>query len=61
MHSVCNNGAPMLYMRSTGRLVVWGKWQSKRKGLLLQQKVIIDLVLDVLCDSDKVEQVCLGL
>ena len=48
-------------MVSTGRLVVRGKGQGKRQDLLLQQRVIIDLVLDVACDLVKTAHVCLGL
>ena len=61
MRGVCNEGAPKIHMVSTGRLVVKGKGQGKRQDLLLQQRVIIDLVLDVACDLVETAHVCLGL
>ena len=41
--------------------MVRGKGQGKRQDLLLQQRVIIDLVLDVACDLVETAHVCLGL
>ena len=61
LRGVCNEGAPKIYMVSTGKLVVRGKGQGKRQDLLLQQRVIIDLVLDIVCDLVKTAHVCLGL
>jgi len=61
MQGVCNEGAPKIYMVSTGRLVVRGKGKGKRQDLLLWGRVIIDLVLDIVCDLVKTAHVCLGL
>ena len=61
MQGVCNEGAPKIYMVSTGRLVVRGKGQGKRQDLLLQWRVMIDLVLDIVCDLVETAHVCLDL
>ena len=61
MQGVCNEGAPKIHMVSTGGLVVRGKGQGKRQDLLLQQRVIIDLVLDIMCNLVKTAHVCFGL